>query len=154
MAQKITKYENSLIYQINSTSKYFDKLFEQIFKEMNFGITSTEHLALTVVNETADCCQRDLARIILKDRANTGKLAKTLEEKGFIKIELKTKNNRLVKILTTTKKGKKILEEIMQKFKPVIEKIEKEFSKKEVENIKKFLENFKTKVKKIVKTNI
>ena len=78
-----TKYENSIIYQINSSAKHFDKLFEQFFKEINIGVTAAEHLALMIVHDTKDCCQRDLARVLLKDRANTGKLAKSLEEKGF-----------------------------------------------------------------------
>ena len=53
--------------------------------------------ALMVVHDTKDCCQRDLARVLLKDRANTGKLAKSLEEKGLVKIKATIKNNRAVK---------------------------------------------------------
>ena len=122
-----TKYENSLFYQINSTAKYFDKLFDQIFKEMDFGVSATEHLALSIICETNNCCQRDLARIILKDRANTGKLAKTLKEKGLIEITLNIKNNRPVKILSATKKGKELIDSTLSAFKPVIQKVEDEF---------------------------
>ncbi len=149
-----TRYENTLFYQINSTAKYFDKLFEQIFKSANFGVSATEHLALSVICETKDCCQRDLARIILKDRANTGKLAKNLQDKGLIIITLRTKNNRPVKILSATEKGQKLIEETLVIFKPVIEKIEQEFSKDGLNNIKQSLQNFRKVVEKSVKTNI
>ena len=84
-----TTYEDSLFYIINSCSKYFNMLFEQFFKKLNMGISATEHLALMVISDNKDCSQRDLARIILKDRANTGKLALSLEKKGLIKIEPK-----------------------------------------------------------------
>ena len=108
-----TRYEDSIIYQINSSAKHFDKLFEQFFKEINIGVTAAEHLALMVVHDTKDCCQRDLARVLLKDRANTGKLASILEQKGLIKIKATTKNNRMVKILTATQKGIKLNTKIM-----------------------------------------
>ena len=90
-----TKYEDSIIYQINSSAKHFDKLFEQFFKEIDIGVSAAEHLALMVVHDTKDCCQRDLARILLKDRANTGKLAKSLEEKGLIKISATIKKGEV-----------------------------------------------------------
>lgn len=149
-----TKYEKSLFYQINSSSKYFDLLFSQIFKKLDVGITCTEHLALSVIVETKECCQRDLAKVILKDRANTGKLAKKLEEKDLIKIEVKTKNNKPVKILCATKKGKNFHSEINKKLKPVIENIKKEISQNIIDETIKNLMDFKEIVKKAVKTNI
>ena len=100
-----TKYEDSIFYHINSCARYFHVVFEQFFKELNVGISATEHLALAVIIETGNCCQRDLARIILKDRAGTGKLVNILQSKGLIKIKLTTKNNRPAKILTPTQKG-------------------------------------------------
>lgn len=149
-----TKYEDSLFYQINSSAKCFDLLFEQIFKELDLGISGTEHLVLSIILETKDCCQRDLARIILKDRANTGKLAKKLQEKGLIKIEHKTKNNKLVKILTITKKGEKIHDTAMEKIRPMIDEIKKEVCENKINNLIKELVSFREIVKKAVKLNI
>ena len=59
-------------------------LFEQFFKKHDIGICAIEHLALKVIQDTKDCSQRDLAKVILKDRANTGKLANSLYQKGLI----------------------------------------------------------------------
>ena len=148
-----TKYENSIIYQINSSAKHFDKLFEQFFKEINIGVTAAEHLALMIVHDTKDCCQRDLARVLLKDRANTGKLAKSLEEKGLIKIEATIKNNRAVKILTITKKGKELANSI-NLFETLKNQIEKEFSKEKLEEMTKTLHDFTQLISKTLKTKI
>lgn len=147
-------YSNSLFYQIKSSAKYFDLLFENLFKELNFGITASEHLALCIILETKNCCQRDLAKIILKDRSNTGKLVNKLADRGFIKVETKNKNNKPVKILTLTDEGKNLHNEITQKIMPLIEEIENQIPKETIEGIKKDLENFKNIIKKIVVTNI
>lgn len=148
------KYENSLIYQINSSAKYFDKLFKQFFEEINLGVTADQHLALMIVHDTKNCCQRDLARILLKDRANTGKLAKSLEDKGLIKIETTTKNNRLVKILTITKNGEKLAETSMKLFEPLKRKIEESYSEKQLNDLKNQLYEFTQIISKALKTNI
>ena len=137
-----TRYEDSIIYQINSSAKHFDKLFEQFFKEINIGVTAAEHLALMVVHDKKDCCQRDLARVLLKDRANTGKLAKSLEEKGLIKIE------------ATTEKGKKLAKNSMNLFEPIKEQIEKELSKEKLNEMTKTLYEFTQLISKTLKTKI
>jgi len=149
-----TKYKDSLFYLINSCSKYFNMLFEQFFKELNLGLSSTEHLALKVISETKDCSQRDLAKIILKDRANTGKLANNLENKGLIKIELKTKNNRPVKIMTITKKGQKLCNKVMDLIEPIVQKIHNEISDEVLKETIETIKNFRKIVENTVKVNI
>ena len=148
------KYENSLFFQINSSSRYLHLAFEQLIKELNLGISSLEYLALAVIIDTKDCCQRDLARLILKDRANTGKLANILKEKGYINIELKTKNNRPVKILTPSKKGLQINEKVRKITDPLYKKIEAEMSQELMDNMIENLKHLKNAVKNIITTKI
>ena len=149
-----TTYEDSLFYIINSCSKYFNILFEQFFKKLNMGISATEHLALMVISDNKDCSQRDLARIILKDRANTGKLALSLEKKGLVKIEPKIKNNRQVKVLSVTKKGAELCNKVMDTVKPVVDKIYQEISDEVIQETKTTIKNFRSVVEKIVEINI
>ena len=134
-----TRYEDSIIYQINSSAKHFDKLFEQFFKEINIGVSAAEHLALMIVHDTKDCCQRDLARVLLK---------------GLIKIEATIKNNRAVKILTITEKGKKLAKDSMDLFEPLKQQIEKEFSKEKLDEMTKTLHDFTQLISKTLKTKI
>lgn len=149
-----TKYKDSIIYQINSSAKCFERVFEQFFKELNIGVSATEHLALAIVHDTKDCCQRDLAKIILKDRANTGKLAKSLEEKGLIKIAATIKNNRAVKILTITKEGKKMIENSIKLFEPLRQQILEKFPKDKLDEITKALREFTILISDTLKTKI
>ncbi len=152
--QMETKYEDSLFYQLNSNSRYFNLLFEQFFKELNLGISATEHLALSIISDTKDCCQRDLARLLVKDRANTGKIANTLEKKGYININICEKHKRPVKILTITEKGRKLCEEIMEIILPTINRVYDEIDRKTLEQAKETLKEFRKVVEKVVKVNI
>lgn len=154
IAQMPEKYEDSLFYQLNSNSRYFNLLFEQFFKELNLGISAIEHLALSIISDTKDCCQRDLARLLVKDRANTGKIANALEKKGYINIKLGEKNNRPVKILTITKKGKELCEEILEIILPTVNKIYEEIDRDTLEKAKETLKEFRKVVEKVVKVNI
>ena len=144
------KYEDSIFYIINSCSKYFNMLFEQIYKKSDAEISATQHLAMKIISDTKDCSQRDLARLILKDRANTGKLALSLEKKGLIKITPTIKNNRPVKILTITEKGKTLYENIMSKMLPTIKQIEAAIPENIIEETKNTINHFK----KIIEENI
>lgn len=149
-----TKYEDSIFYQINSCARYFHVVFEQFFKELNVGINAMEHLALAVIIETENCCQRDLARIILKDRAGTGKLVAILENKGLIEIKLTTKNNRPAKILTPTKKGIELNETIRTIILPLLNEIRKKLDEKTLERTSAILKQLKNIIEKIMKKNI
>ena len=148
------KYENSLFFQINSSSRYLHLAFEQLIKELKLGVSPLEYLVLAIIADTKDCCQRDLARLILKDRASTGKLANSLSDKGLINIELKTKNNRPVKILTLSEKGSKINNEVRKITDPLYKKIEDEISKKLMDEMIDNLKNLKNVVKNTITTKI
>ena len=95
-----------------------------------------------------------LAKILIKDRSNTGKLASVLEKKGFVKTDLKTKNNRPVKILKATKKGIEIHNKIRKIINPVAEEIHSKISSKLLEQTKQNLQMFRKTVEKAIKTNI
>ena len=148
------KYVDSLFYQLNSNARYFNLLFEQYFRELNIGISAIEHLALSIINDTKDCCQRDLAKVLVKDRANAGKIANSLEKKGLIKIELKIKNNRPVKILTITRKGQKLSGEVLDILKPTVDKVYEHIDREKIEQAKQTLKEFRKVVEKVVKVNI
>jgi len=86
-------------------------LGQQIFDKYNMGISLEEYTVLDTLTEHRDLCQRDLAKLILKDRANTGKLLDALERKGYITRKLAIKNNRPVKIIDVTESGMQKVED-------------------------------------------
>ena len=116
-------FTETIFYQIELTAKYCKLLGSQVFEKFNAGITCEEYSVLDVLLSSPELCQRDLAKLILKDRANTGKLLDTLEKKGFVKRKLSIKNNRPVKIVEITEKVTDVLERIRPHYEFVKERI-------------------------------
>ena len=116
-------FTDTLFYQIELTAKYCKLLGQQVFEKYNTGITVEEFAVLDTVLCNGELCQRDVAKLILKDRANTGKLLDTLEKKGLITRKLSTKNNRPVKLINLTDDGKEKIKYAINKIKPHYKKV-------------------------------
>ena len=147
-------FTDTIFYQIELTAKYCRYLGQQVFEKYNAGVSTEEFSVLDVLYCNPQLCQRDLAKILLKDRANTGKLAKSLEEKGLVKITPDIKNNKPVKILSITKKGTTLIEDSHKLLEPLCIEIEKNFTDEKLDEIKNSLKSFKETISKALKTNI
>ena len=111
-------FTDTIFYQVELTARYTKMLGIQLFGKLGVGLTIEEFAALDTISANNGLCQRDLAKLLLKDRANTGKLLDSLEAKGLVKRELAVKNNRPVKIVTTTEKGESTYAETYRKLEP------------------------------------
>lgn len=111
-------FRNTIFYQVELTARYCKLLGAQVFERFNVGLTIEEYTILDTLLAEKELCQRDLAKLILKDRANTGKLLDGLEKKGFITRKLSIKKNRLVKLIEITKEGVIQAEEAANKIRP------------------------------------
>lgn len=111
-------FTDTIFYQVELTARYTKMLGMQLFGKLGVGLTIEEFSALDTISANNGLCQRDLAKLILKDRANTGKLLDSLEAKGLIERELAVKNNRPVKVVTITEKGTKTYDETYSKLEP------------------------------------
>ena len=111
-------FRNTIFYQIELTAKYCKMLGAQVFEQYNIGITVEEYTILDTLLSQNELCQRDLAKLILKDRANTGKLLDGLEKRGFITRKLSIKNNRPVKLIEITDAGINEAEEAAKRIRP------------------------------------
>ena len=111
-------FTETIFYQIELTAKYCKLLGQQVFEKLNAGITCEEYAVLDVLLNSPKLCQRDLAKLILKDRANTGKLLDTLERKGFVTRKLSIKNNRPVKIVEITEAGSIKAADVLEHLRP------------------------------------
>ena len=67
-------FTDTIFYQIELTAKYCKLLGQQSFEKFNLGISLDEYAILDVLTINESLCQRDIAKLILKDRANTGKV--------------------------------------------------------------------------------
>ena len=147
-------YSKSIYYNVRLTSRYLKAFIAQILSKLNTGISADEVFTLDILKCDGSMCQRDLAKLLFKDRANTGKIAQSLEEKGLIQINSEQKNNRFVKNLSLTEKGIKFLNELNEKSMPILNKISEKFSEEEYEILIKSLTKIINEIKPVLETQI
>ncbi len=136
-------FTNTIFYQIELTAKYCKLLGQQVFEKYDAGITVEEFSVLDTLSCNPQLCQRDLAKLILKDRANTGKLLDGLEKKGYIARKLSIKNNRPVKIVEITEKGLDKTEEVTSKIKPHMNAVKEKIDNSDLAKISGLLEELR-----------
>ena len=111
-------FRDTIFYQIELTARYCKLLGAQVFEQFAVGLSVEEYSILDTLLAMDGLCQRDLAKLILKDRANTGKLLDGLEKKGYIIRTLSIKNNRPVKLIEITEEGKNRVEDAARIIRP------------------------------------
>ena len=132
-------FRDTIFYQIELTAKYCKMLGAQVFEQYNVGLSVEDYTILDTLLFQNELCQRDLAKLILKDRANTGKLLDNLEKKGFITRKLSMKNNRPVKLIELTKAGIKQAEEAAAKIRPHYIEIKEQIDNSDIKRVGELL---------------
>ena len=125
-----------------------------MFAKLNVPVNPEELLVLDVTYSNPDICQRDLAKLLIKDRANTGRLLESLEKKNLIKRIVDVKNNRLVKRIVLTESGDNLLHDVMDKILPVFDKISEQITDSEVELVRNVLKRARDTFKEVVELQI
>lgn len=151
---KYQHYTDSIFYQFEQTAKYCRFLGVQVFQKLNMPVTPDEFYALDVIMLNDDICQRELAKMILKDRANTGRILDSLECKGYIERFADTKNNRLVRRMRITAEGVKVTEETSNKLREYICKLPKIFSDEDKDLLKSLIVKFRESLEQEVEMKI
>ena len=136
-------FTDTIFYQIELTARYCKMLGQQVFEKYDTGISVEEYTALDVIMVNRNLCQRDLANIILKDRANTGKLLDSLEKKELITRELAIKNNRPVKLVDITELGIETLEQAEEKVRPHYKQVKEKIQNSNISNVGELLKELR-----------
>ena len=147
-------FSKSVFYKINQLSIYIETLAENFFEIRNVDLTHDEFAALNFILRNPGICQRDLAKLILRNRVRTGRILTSLEEKGYVKRINDTKNNRLVRRLKLTKSGEKVYCEQFKIMNQVMQKLLEKFSKEQMEDLISSLKNLEIAISEIVELNI
>lgn len=147
-------YTDTIFYQIELTAKYCKLLGAQVFERYNTGITAEEFATLDTLVCNNELCQRDLAKLILKDRANTGKLLDGLEQKGFVTRKLSIKNNRPVKLIQITETGYKKVQEAAEKIRPHYKEVMSELENSDLIKVGEMLKRLRTVLNNTIKIEI
>lgn len=137
-------YTDTIFYQIELTAKYCKLLGAQVFDKFEAGISCEEFSVLDVLECNPELCQRDLAKIILKDRANTGKLLDSLEKKGFVTRKLSIKNNRPVKIVKITEAGIAKVHDATEKIRPHFIHVQEKINNSDIARVGELLKELRT----------
>lgn len=136
-------FTDTIFYQVELTARYTKMLGTQLFGKLGVGLTPEEFSTLDTISAHEELCQRDIAKLILKDRANTGKLLDSLEGKGYIERELTSKNNRPVKIVRMTEVGKKVYAETYAKLQPHHKVVKERIANTDLEKLGELLKDLR-----------
>ena len=135
-------YVDTIIYSIDRIIKSLKVELKNKLETLDIGITGEQFVVLDTIYGRENIYQQQLSEIIMKDKSNTNRILKILEQKGLIKKEYGNVNNRLVYFLNLTEKGKKIVEENMPKIKQFITDIFKNIDNSEIEILHKLSHKF------------
>ena len=87
-------------------------LSTQTFTEKEFGLTPDQYVILSLLLENEEIvCQRQLAEIMLKDRANIARIIEIMHKNGLIE-KIPDSNGRKIYKLIVTEKGKKLKDKV------------------------------------------
>ena len=136
-------YIESIYYQLEQTARYCRYLGSQIFQKLDMPVSMDEFVTMDTISLNDGMCQRELAKLILKDRANTGRILNSLEEKGYIERFVDTKNNRLVRKMRLTPEGREITTKVSKVLREYIEKLPKVLSENDKFEIMESLKTFR-----------
>ncbi len=147
-------FTDTIFYQIELTAKYCKLLGQQAFEQLQAGINLEDYTVLDTLMMNENMCQRDLAKLILKDRANTGKLLDNLEKRGLVTRKLSIKNNRPVKIIEITKEGEKKVAEAANKIRPHYQTVKKMLVNKDLGKVGDLLKDLRKVLKETIEIQI
>ena len=147
-------FRDTIFYQIELTARYCKLLGVQVFEHFNIGLSVEEYTILDTLMSQKELCQRDLAKLILKDRANTGKLLDGLEKKDFIKRTLSIKNNRPVKLIEITQAGINQAEEAAKRIRPHYKAIKEKIDNSDIARVGELLTDLRSVLNESLKIQI
>ncbi len=155
MTSKTEHFTDTLYYDLEKTVRLFRCFSNEFFKRLDLELTSDEFITLDTILYNSGICQRDLAKLILKDRATTGRLLDSLEGKKLITRFIDMKNNRLVRKMGVTEEGKVVFDRIQAKLKIAIHNANADMvPEKDIEFVRKTLKKIRDNFKQIVDMQI
>jgi DNA-binding MarR family transcriptional regulator len=144
-------YINSFPYALEQTARLCHENAKRLLESITDKISIDEFAVLDTIIAKPELSQADLARLILKGKAHTGRFLMSLEEKGFVERHVREREGKLIKVATATQKGLSHYKEILTNLKPSIEAFEKVISEREIAQVKESLKTFRTAIEETSK---
>lgn len=105
-------YTKSLPYELELTSRVLHEAAKCFFEQNKFPISQEEFTILDCLYIYPDIIQIELAKLIFKGRAHTGRFLKSLEEKGLIERTPGKSGSKIIIKSTITPKGLELYKQI------------------------------------------
>ena len=147
-------YARTFPYLVDKASVYIRLRGSSLLGELGADITLEQFITLDAISANNEVCQRDLAKILLKDRSNVTRIINILENKGLITRETTNKGKRAVKITHLTKKGVAVMDQLADKMKQDLNSLMAEFDSEELLITEKVLKGITEKISQKVKIQI
>lgn len=144
-------YINSLPYEIELTARICHENAKKFLESITDELSIDEFAVLDTIIAKPNLSQADLARIILKGKAHTGRFLMSLEDKGFVERHVEERGGKLIKVSVVTLEGLDLYNKIIDKMAPSIKSIQDVISEDEVQNIIENLRNFRISIEKVSK---
>ena len=141
-------YIDSLPYEIELTARICHENARRLLEQITDEVSIDEFSVLDTIIAKPDLSQADLARIILKGKAHTGRFLMSLENKGFIERKVLERNGKLIKMSVVTDKGRKFYENIVKDFRPQATKFVQIMSDDEISSIINNLQKLRQAIEK------
>ncbi len=150
----IPHYTESVFYELKQMARLMKFHATQQFAILGIDLAPEEYTTLDTIMCNPSLCQRDLAKLLLLDRANTGRILNKLETKKLINRSVDTKNNRLIKKVDITSVGVKKLHEINNKIYDIYVEIAKKIPPEEFESVKLSIKKLRQNIEKHIENKI
>lgn len=144
-------YINSLPYEIELTARICHENAKRMIESYTNKVSIDEFSVLDTIIARPNLSQADLARLILKGKAHTGRFLMSLEEKGLIERHVVEREGKLIKVSSVTPAGHELYSDVVQHLKPSIKKFEEEMSEYEIDKIIYHLRSFRSAIEKVSK---
>lgn len=144
-------YIYSLPYEIELTARICHENAKRMLESFTDEISIDEFSVLDTIIAKPNLSQADLARLILKGKAHTGRFLMSLEDKGLIERHVEERDGKLIKVSAVTDIGYSLYESVMENIKPSVDKFTEVISDEEVYKIISNLRNFRNAIEKVSK---
>ncbi len=139
-------YIESFPYEVELTARICHENAKRLLESYTDEVSIDEFSILDTIVARPGLSQADLARLVLKGKAHTGRFIMSLEEKGFVERHVQERDGKLIKVAVVTEKGMNLYTSIIEQMKPVIAHFESIISEEDISKMIQGLRAFRKKV--------
>lgn len=143
-----SSYVDNVFYKLDQTARVAELMARNCYKMYQDTdkpiLDLDEFKILSHIMDDPNLSQSDIGKLVYKGKAHVGKILNELEKKNYIKRDLTTRNNIIIKHTVITAQGKDIYFYTDERFKEINQNIKKLFSEEELKILKDLLDKLKT----------